>query len=175
MDDQETKAKIEEDDRQSSKNVTNEEDEKETKQELSKFSNKISDQIINIESTVQNYSKKDEESDEEKIGKKDLNNIQEESEYDSDEITNLKVLNICLLVYREITMVFSNLLIENNENLFSIYEYVYNVFVNLKENKLKNNKTIEAFYKNFFNKILRIDLFNTKKIKNNKKTQQMNL
>ncbi|KAM0686109.1 hypothetical protein COBT_002672, partial [Conglomerata obtusa] len=93
--------------------------------------------------------------------------IEENADDECDEITYVKILNICLLFYRESTLTLNKMEIENSENVFSIYKYVWEVIKYLDKYELDKKSIINSFYDGFVNKNLIINLFNSENDKNN--------
>ncbi|KAM0687081.1 hypothetical protein COBT_001688 [Conglomerata obtusa] len=98
--------------------------------------------------------------------------FQEDNVQESDKFTDHKIINACLKIYREISLIFNNMEVDNFENVFSIFQFVENVINSLKNNELITENIIEEFYLNFINKKLKINLFNTESIKIDDKNKQ---
>ncbi|KAM0686700.1 hypothetical protein COBT_002072 [Conglomerata obtusa] len=92
--------------------------------------------------------------------------IEVNADIECDEITYVKILDICLLFYRELSLTLDKMEIENLENVFSIYCYVWEVIKNSEEYELDKKKIINNFYNGFVNKNLIINLFNSENGKN---------
>ncbi|KAM0685028.1 hypothetical protein COBT_003763, partial [Conglomerata obtusa] len=70
-----------------------------------------------------------------------------------------KIYCICVMFYRELTLWFDKMGIENVENIYTFYAFFNNIFECLKYYSLYNEKIIESFYKEFVNKKICLEIF----------------
>ncbi|KAM0686455.1 hypothetical protein COBT_002320 [Conglomerata obtusa] len=76
-----------------------------------------------------------------------------------EDADNIKILNLCLIFYKEMSHALTDIGIEIFENVYSIYYFIDSVFNCLKLYSLGKKNKIDDFYDNVINSKIKINIF----------------
>ncbi|KAM0686687.1 hypothetical protein COBT_002085 [Conglomerata obtusa] len=138
------------------------------------YFNIVNDSDENIKSKLdEEDDETDDEEDGERVDEVDCEIDQEKNDEMSNEVEGkidveswdkndcYDIMRMCLIIYRQITHNFNKLGIQNVENPYSIYDLVRNVLFSILLN-IESKKLAISFVNDFFDKIVKLNLFNKK-------------